>query len=170
MGVWGCAYSSMADLRFRRQILNLRDNWRCKDLSRHSPNYGTRGLIRNLNCRSPLPCNSFHAGISPAEFSPHHSQNLSFFQQRSSKAVSVRILHIHMPLCAHRAAETPPSIWGSKFQEKKNPKKQTTPTQPGIVPTAKLMSNNYCKVSLSREKMVLRFLGKKNVLAFWKAH
>lgn len=74
-----------------------------------------------------------------------------------------------MPLCAHRAAETPPSIWGSKFQEKKkNPIKQTTPTQPGIVPTAKLLSNNYCKVSLSREKMVLCFLRKKNCFSILK--
>lgn len=155
----------MADLRFRRQILNLRDNWRCKDLPRHVPNYGTRGVIRNLNCncRSPLPCNSFHAGISPAESSPHHSQNLSLFQQRRCKAVSMRYSTFTCPYVLREQLKHLPAFGEASFREKKKkiPIKQTTPTQPGTVPTAKLMSNNYCKVSLSREKMVLCFPGKK---------
>lgn len=74
-----------------------------------------------------------------------------------------------MPLCAQRAAETPPSIWGKQVKKNKKIKKShkaDNNPQPGLGPTAKLMSNNYCKVSLSREKDGTLLCEKKIVLAF----
>lgn len=120
----------------------------------------------NCNCRSPLFCNSFHAIISPAE-SPHHFQNLTLFQQRSSKAVSVRYSTFTCPYVLTEQLKHLPASGGSRFQ-KKNSIKQTTPTQPGIVPIAKLMLNNYCKVSLSREKDGTLLSGKKNCFSILK--
>lgn len=64
------------------EFLHFRDNWSWQHLPRPLPSYGTREAVRNLNhnCRSPLPCNSLHACISPAASPPYHFQNLSFLQ------------------------------------------------------------------------------------------
>lgn len=105
------------------------------------------------------------------QLNPHHiiSMTWACFSKEAVRLFQWDI-HIHIPLCAHRATETPPSIWAKQVKKKKKkfPIKQTTPPQPGLVPTAKLMLNNCGKVSLSREKDGSLLSGKKNCFSILK--
>lgn len=68
------------------------------------------------------------------QLNPHHiiSMTWACFSKEAVRLFQWDI-HIHIPLCAHRATETPPSIWEKQVKKKKNSHKadNTPPTWTG---------------------------------------